>query len=78
MPHDFTFLDTEFVEVRGGYNKKVIDLFIDLYEEKGLNVASNLALFVKFHGAYKEAYVDIIEDEYEKYYNDVLRYMLLM
>jgi hypothetical protein len=24
MPHDFTFLDTEFVEVRGGYNKKVM------------------------------------------------------
>jgi len=75
---NFTFIDTDFVEVRGGYNKKVIDLFVDLYEERKLNIAANLALFVNFHGAYKKSYIDLIEDEYEKYYNDVIKYVVLI
>jgi hypothetical protein len=75
--YDDDFQDTMYPYDNGGYH--ILD-FIDIYEERNLNVALNTALFLKEVGWNIEEALEDKNDieKYNKYREDIEKYLLLI
>jgi hypothetical protein len=78
-------VDTEFLEIANMPTEDTVDggeFFVDVYKRRGLNVAANLALLVRW--GVEKGYANNLEDSIAKipahkpYKNEVLKYLMLV